>query len=357
MRTFRSRRTGGYCVPAEQRRILARAAQPPPRPPPLHPPPRRRLAHRTALAVGRRSQINKRAPEKCLHERNDSYDGFSKASETLEAHLGLARAFDKEQLFARRRFQRRIADNPSEVVDEYIARFKRGNRPLVINTDLAKELCPEYAASAQSRLRFSRCAYDPAKRLSELVYQTALEQEKWSHVIFIAGGAASGKSTVVELAIDEQQQARMSLFVDGTLSNLALAKAQTEAALQRGIPVSVIYAHCRIPVAVQRALIRAEIMGRILTLRRLAETHFGAQNSILNLHGQYPENRFAIRIFDTEVHSTIPLERDMLFVAQNRYETLDAAVSLAYKAFWDECKRRQTGGNPVGHEIRRGFEG
>ena len=47
----------------------------------------------------------------------------------------------------------------------------------------------------------------------------------------------------------------------------------------------------------------------------------------------------------------------MHFVEQNRYGTLDAAVSLAYKAFWDECKRRQTAGNPVGHEFEEASRG
>ena len=67
------------------------------------------------------------------------------------------------------RFAALVQTRLDAIIAEYHARF--GN---VIDTDRAREFCPDYCRLKASRTRFSRAVYQPAKALADEIYRRSI---------------------------------------------------------------------------------------------------------------------------------------------------------------------------------------
>ena len=67
------------------------------------------------------------------------------------------------------RFAELVQTRLDALIARYHARF--GN---VIDTDRAREFCPDYCHSKASRTRFSRAVYQPAKALADEIYRRSI---------------------------------------------------------------------------------------------------------------------------------------------------------------------------------------
>src|SRR5947209_7271746 len=94
--------------------------------------------------------------------------------------LAIRRESSSEQELARYRFERRLSQNYKVLRREYWRK-----NPGVINTDAAKELCPEYA---ENRTEYSKCVYQPAKRFADQIFLEEMESGRHTQVTFLAGG-------------------------------------------------------------------------------------------------------------------------------------------------------------------------
>ena len=163
-----------------------------------------------------------------------------------------------------------------------------------LNADAARELCPHYNSVA-GRLSFTCCTYDPCSayvrdRLDRVLSAPAIDRQR--QILFLAGGAASGKSNCV----GTKYRSEFDLIFDSNLGNLAKARAMIATALQHGWLVDVLYINRNFRSALTDMIARAHITGRYIPLQRgrksadLATLHLNLQQTFVKLSELYAEN-------------------------------------------------------------------
>lgn len=162
----------------------------------------------------------------------------------------------------------------------------------ILNTDLARELSPEYRAD---RTR-SAAVHEPASYLVKEMYARKLAEQPGPNqdpfVVFSAGGTGAGKTTGLDLiAKSDPHVARAQIIYDTNLNSLKSAAQKIDQALAAGKDVSIVYTW-RDPVdsLVKGALPRAKRMGRTVPLNEHAKTHVGAARTIKELAEHYKDN-------------------------------------------------------------------
>ena len=192
------------------------------------------------------------------------------------------------------RFLQQIMDDPDAAIAQY-AKIGETNGGKIINTDLVRELSPDYLADRT--LAFN--VHQPASALSELMFnrrvaETMGEEGTW---IFTGGGPASGKTAGLSKAAEEAAD----LVMDGTLAKFAKNDAMIEKALESGKGIQIIYIDRDPLKALPLALMRAMQSGRPVPLVEFAKMHRDARQSIVRLHEKYKDNpKVDIQIVDNQ---------------------------------------------------------
>ena len=187
------------------------------------------------------------------------------------------------EVAAENEFALAIENNLEDYVNSYWRKFGK-----TINTDEAKKFYKPYAKTKKGLTRYSRAVYAPAKALANELFRRALQSDFVEHVIFMGGGTASGKSSGIGVASQLFDQA--DLILDGTLASLPIVRRQVTSALKRDLLVDVVYIHCRLEVAIRRAVYRADKLGRSLSLDVMAGTHYHSQKSLIALYDEFGGN-------------------------------------------------------------------
>ena len=187
--------------------------------------------------------------------------------------------------------------DPQAVIDK--TRDNGGH--VVLNADDLFKEWPEYAENPKSRRWLGAILYGVAKEFIDKAFAKLLEAEATSgtNVVFTAGGGASGKSTVLRAQADRPE---VDFIVDTTFSRPDRAMGQIEAALSadRQVEINYVYREFRSAVIgmVERAL--NPKVGRIVPIDDLANTHFGAQETIFTTLQRYTdEPRVAFQLWES----------------------------------------------------------
>ena len=184
------------------------------------------------------------------------------------------------------RFAELVQTRLDALIARYHARF--GN---VIDTDRAREFCPEYCHSKASRTRFSRAVYQPAKALADEIYRRSIRAAalpEGRRILFTSGGTGAGKSSALawlEAALEPGDRAH--ILVDGTLSDYAASRAKIRRALALGHSVSVVHVHRAFAETVRMVVERAVEMGRAVTLDNIAATHYRSHETLFKLVAEF----------------------------------------------------------------------
>lgn len=186
------------------------------------------------------------------------------------------------------RLASRIATNVDDAMREY-ATVEGSHGGTVLNTDLARELSPDYRAD---RTR-SAAVHEPASHLVKQMYARKLaeplKEGADAVVVFSAGGTGAGKTTGLDaLSKADASLARAKLIYDTNLNTLKSAVAKIDQALEAGNAVRIVYTW-RDPVdaLVNGALPRAMRMGRTVPVSEHAKTHVGAAQTVPQLMEHY----------------------------------------------------------------------
>lgn len=198
------------------------------------------------------------------------------------------------------RLTKRIAQNVDSAIDEYSGlQGAEGGR--LLNTDLARELSPEYRAD---RTR-SAAVHEPASYLVKRMYDRKLaeapKEGEEALVVFSGGGTGAGKTTGLSMASKfDPRIERAQVIYDTNLNGLKSSIDKIDKALEANKRVIIIYTH-RDPVdaLVNGALPRAMRMGRTVPLDEHAKTHVGSANTIKELAAKYAgDKRVQIEVVD-----------------------------------------------------------
>jgi hypothetical protein len=198
------------------------------------------------------------------------------------------------------RFREQIGGDVEGAIRQY-ASLPESDGGRVLNTDLARELSPEYRADRTQ----SAAVHEPASWLVKEMYRRMLEQEpgpgQEPRVVFTAGGTGAGKSTAIEQLAETADVVRTAQVVyDTNLNSFKSALEKVEQAIQAGKEVEIFYVS-RDPVEALTAgaLPRAMRMGRTVPLVEHARTHVGSAETIRKLAEHYEgDPRVHIEVID-----------------------------------------------------------
>lgn len=194
----------------------------------------------------------------------------------------------------------RVQNDFASTVKEYDA-LPESNGGQIINTDIARELSPEYR---EDRTRSAE-VHDAASAMMTRLYTEKLAQPvpegRDAVVLFTAGGTGAGKSTGLELMPELAGNA--NLIYDGTMSKLQGAVDKIEQALAAGRDVQYMYVYREPAEALQNgALPRAMRSGRTAPLQVLQDSHTGARAVAEALAEKYKDDPRVQFIFVDNSH-------------------------------------------------------
>lgn len=207
-----------------------------------------------------------------------------------------------------RAVEQRLGLRPvGELIAEY-SKLEDSEGGKVLNTDVARELSPEYL---RDRSGFARAVHEPMSGLIKRIYaQKLAEPPKPGEepvVLFTAGGTGAGKTSGLAgepalAALKEQAQ----IVYDTNMNGYTSAKAKIDQALEAGKEVVITHVY-REPVEalVKGALSRAMKQvakygsGRSVPLAEHAKTHTGSIETVLQLAREYAgDERVQFRVLD-----------------------------------------------------------
>ena len=213
----------------------------------------------------------------------------------------LAPANPAEQAY----FQRLAREYP-QLISEYSAHPEsKGGR--IINTDVAREMSPEYRADRTK----SADVHEPSSAFMKKIYAEKLANPTPkgmdNTVVFSAGGTGAGKTTALDLleSVDPALK-RSEMIYDTNMNKFESADKKIQQALDAKRKVRIVYTYRDPAEALEfGALSRASRMekekgsGRTVPIDEHLKTHIGAQKVIAELKEKYKGNpRVNIQIVD-----------------------------------------------------------
>ena len=165
----------------------------------------------------------------------------------------------------------------------------------VLNTDIARELSPEYREDRTRSAEVHEAASDFIQRLFD---KRVADAEPGSVVAFMAGGGGAGKSSAEYLLANKLGDAHTIL--DGTLSSPEKARSNVQKVLRSGQGAVIAYIY-REPLDALRngVLTRAMGSGRTVPIDALIKGHAGASTVVRRLDAEFGSNdRFQVYAVD-----------------------------------------------------------
>lgn len=187
----------------------------------------------------------------------------------------------------------KIDFNPKAAITEYNA-IPDSNNGKILNTDIARELSPDYLKDRS----LSASVHEPAsafikRRYSEILKEPPKPGEN-AAVLFTAGGTGAGKTTGVTGIVDTD---KYQVVFDTNMSSLGPAKKKIEQALKAGKNIDIVMVY-RDPVeaflngSLKRSIRQAKVngTGRTVPLKAHIDSHKGSLEVTGELNKIYKDN-------------------------------------------------------------------
>jgi hypothetical protein len=190
------------------------------------------------------------------------------------------------------KLQNRLESDYPGLVKQYEA-LKDAEGGKLLNTDVARELSPEYIKNRT----LSANVHEPASSFIKQRYAEILQNpyEEGASVLFTGGGTGAGKTSSLKAYPDLRKNAE--IIYDTNMNKLESAQKKIDQALEAGRKVDLVYTY-RDPIEslVEGSLKRAMRMkeelgsGRTVPLKEHIRTHVGSRDVIKQLENIYGEN-------------------------------------------------------------------
>lgn len=243
----------------------------------------------------------------------------------------------------------RVTTESKQLIHEYRARFG-----VVVSTDQARELFPDYSASLESRLRYAGAVQHSAACLADMVFHDIVQEEMGGDALFTAGGTGAGKtSAILQNAETGQGMAGARVIYDSNFNSLKSALAKVELALRAECTVSVIFVH-RNPVEayLEGVLPRALEQGRTVSIAGHLRMHKDSRLTFLKVQRRLQaREKVGFMVLANTGHESEAFKTDIDYLRSIKYD--DTAVCAAIRKGLDDACRE--GKIPQGlYEISRG---
>ena len=157
-----------------------------------------------------------------------------------------------------------------------------------INSDLFKEIFPEYSASPAHRTVFNVPVHNSAAVLANAFFHervAAKDPQNRNNVLFITGIPGAGKSTAIQK--NNMTLSDYKVIYEGQLSNFEQAKEKIDWCLQHGCDVTVYAFHQSPEKALQNTFIRFNNIGRGASITAMSNIQGNLGDSIERLSATY----------------------------------------------------------------------
>jgi len=219
--------------------------------------------------------------------------------------------------------------------ERFLAAYRLDSRSFqgrYVNSDLMKEMFPEYSASKEHRNRYNLPVHNAAAVLAAAQFRAAVADDSVSgrtNALFLTGVPGAGKTTAVLANRDEFPQDARILY-EGQLSDPVNAIPKFEAALGRGLDVEIVAIHVLSEQALANTILRFEREGRGATLEALGR-----------IQGQLPDGLKQIYSrFGDKIGLSVIDKRDIMKVF--RYRGWEAISLLESEGDYEQIKRKLT---------------
>jgi len=205
-------------------------------------------------------------------------------------------------------FQRLESQYP-QLIEEYAA-HPESKAGRIINTDVAREMSPQYR---EDRTR-SADVHEPSSKFMKRLFADKLSQPTPkgmdNTVVFSAGGTGAGKTTALTvLEKIDPALAKAEMIYDTNMNKFSTADQKIKQALEAKRKVRIIYTYRDPAEALEHgALARATRMekekgsGRTVPIGEHLKTHMGSRQVIEELQKKYAKNRrVSIQIVDNSL--------------------------------------------------------
>ena len=210
----------------------------------------------------------------------------------------------KEMAEIETRFTQQLNADLDGAIDQY-RNLPDSDGGRIINTDLARELSPDYVADRT----LSAAVHEPASAFTKAYYAKLLSEPaapgKFNEVLFTGGGTGAGKSTALEDVLLEKT-VKSQIVYDTNLAGFPSSMKKVDEALDAGKDVTIAYVY-RDPIEALTgggefgggAVQRAKRMGRTVPVDIHVGTHVRSIETIKDLAKHYEGNpNVDIRVID-----------------------------------------------------------
>jgi hypothetical protein len=215
-----------------------------------------------------------------------------------------AKGLTRQERILEADFAQRIAQDPQAALATYhrMAQKDFGSENY-ISADLARELYPAYANDKAARLVLGRSTAAVTPYLAKLAFEETLAKGPTPEkplALFLAGGPASGKTTVVNRRLSVTKQ-RSALVYDSPFANFKNARTAILQAIDAGFKPDVIFVYRPFELATRNMLERTVKEGRPVDPAYMARAHYEAQGTFLRLAREL-EDKANFTVWDNSGH-------------------------------------------------------
>jgi hypothetical protein len=225
-----------------------------------------------------------------------------------------------------------VSGQAEQLIQEYLRRFG-----VVVSTDHARELFPDYAASLESKLRYAGAVQHSAAYISDMVFGQVLQGEPGGNALFTAGGTGAGKTSAILQNIETgQAMAGARVIYDSNFNSFKSALAKVELALKAECTVSVIFVH-RNPVEayLEGVLPRALEQGRTVSIQGHLRMHKDSRGTFLKMQRRLQGNeKVAFTVLSNAGHESEVFKADVDYLRAVTYDD-DAVCAVIRKGLDD----------------------
>ena len=199
----------------------------------------------------------------------------------------------------------RVETDPEPLFELY-RRLPESLEGRYVNSDLFKEIFPEYSASPAHRTLFNVPVHNSAAVLANELFHrqvAAKDPQGRRDVLFITGIPGAGKSTSIQN--NKINLSDYKVIYEGQLANFEQAKEKIDWCLQHECEVTVYAFHQSPEVALQHTFTRFNTIGRGASLTAMSNIQGNLGNSIEQLSRIY-EKRAFFCVVDLRVPNSTP---------------------------------------------------
>lgn len=303
--------------------------------------------------------------EKKSHPISQSVQTISQeqwsSEDQQEAYREIASKFDKtlteKQKGIEKKLAKRVSENFGQCVADY-SQLEDAEGGKVLNTDVARELSPDYDADRTQ----SAAVHEPASWFIKQLYSQMLSQPAGEGednvVMFTGGGTGAGKSSAIKnLPALSEQKKRAQIVYDTNMADSRKAIEKIDQALAAGKKISITYVY-RDPVeslamgALTRAMGQEKKYGsgRTVPVAVHLKTHVEANKAIREIAEHYKDNnQVQIAIIDNTRGRDKAAEISIADLPNISYDQFEEEIHATLE--------RERSEGRISESVYRGFKG